>query len=87
MSTALITEQLPFETAAPLAPAVRATVSVIIPCYNEERFIGKALENLADQYAREDYELIVVDGMSDDRTREVVEQFQASHPGLFGQTP
>ena len=26
------------------------TVSVIIPCYNEERFIGKALEQLADQF-------------------------------------
>ena len=82
MSTALITQQLPFETAASLSPAVRASVSVIIPCYNEERFIGQALENLADQYACEDYELIVVDGMSDDRTREVVEEFQDSHPNL-----
>jgi glycosyltransferase involved in cell wall biosynthesis len=48
------------------------TVSVVIPCYNEERFIGKALENLAEQYPPEDYEIIVVDGMSLDQTRKVI---------------
>jgi len=61
---------------------VRATVSVVIPCYNEERFIGKALENLAEQYPPEDYEIIVVDGMSLDQTRKVVAEFQRSHPEL-----
>ena len=70
-----------------LAPAYlgwpgRATVSVIIPCYNEERFIGKALENLVDQYPAEDYEIVVVDGMSEDRTREVVAEFQLAHPNI-----
>jgi glycosyltransferase involved in cell wall biosynthesis len=55
---------------------------VIVPCYNEERFIGKALVNLAEQYSSEAYEIIVVDGMSNDRTREVVEEFQQSHPEL-----
>lgn len=60
----------------------RASVSVIIPCYNEERFIGKALENLANQYSSEDYEIVVVDGLSDDHTRKVVEEFQQSHPEL-----
>jgi succinoglycan biosynthesis protein ExoA len=66
---------------SPKLPA-RPGVSVIIPCYNEERFIGKALENLADQYAPEDYEIIVVDGMSVDRTREIIGEFQQSRPEL-----
>jgi cellulose synthase/poly-beta-1,6-N-acetylglucosamine synthase-like glycosyltransferase len=61
---------------------VWTSVSVIIPCYNEERFIGKALEYLADQYRPEDYEIVVVDGMSEDRTREVVADFQRSHAEL-----
>lgn len=56
------------------------SVSVIVPCYNEERFIRQTLENLVKQYPSESYEIIVVDGMSDDSTREVVEQFQNSHP-------
>jgi succinoglycan biosynthesis protein ExoA len=57
-------------------------ISVVIPCYNEARFIGKALNNLADQYDHKFYEIIVVDGMSDDKTREVITQFKESHPGL-----
>ncbi len=31
------------------------SVSVVIPCYNEERFIGKALAQLADQFESECY--------------------------------
>jgi glycosyltransferase involved in cell wall biosynthesis len=58
------------------------TVSVVIPCYNEERFIGKALEQLADQFEPDRYEIIVVDGMSDDGTRAVVNEFSVQHPGL-----
>jgi succinoglycan biosynthesis protein ExoA len=80
MSTAILTEHVSAPPATSPKFAARPSVSVIIPCYNEERFIGKALENLVDQYAAEDYEIVVVDGMSNDRTREVVEAFQVSHP-------
>ena len=55
------------------------TVSVVIPCYNEERFIGKVLENLAGQHPPEHYEIIVVDGMSTDGTRAAVTEFMRSH--------
>ncbi len=58
------------------------TVSVVIPCYNEERFIGKALEQLAGQFEADRYEIIVVDGLSDDGTRAVVEEFNKQHPEL-----
>lgn len=58
------------------------TVSVIIPCYNEERFIGKALEQLADQFESNRYEIIVVDGLSEDRSRAVVEEFRKERPDL-----
>ncbi len=58
------------------------TVSVVIPCYNEERFIGKVLENLAGQHPPERYEIIVVDGMSTDGTRAAVTEFMRSHPEM-----
>src|SRR5262249_39297686 len=58
------------------------TVSVIIPCYNEERFIGKALEQLAHQFEPDRYEIIVVDGASDDNSRTVIEDFRRSRPEL-----
>ena len=51
------------------------TVSVVIPCYNEERFIAKALDQLADQFPPDRYEIVVVDGRSEDGTRAVVEDF------------
>lgn len=63
-------------------PVSTETVSVVIPCLNEERFIGKALENLADQYDHERYEIIIVDGMSEDRTRGVIAEFCRRRPDV-----
>jgi glycosyltransferase involved in cell wall biosynthesis len=54
-------------------------VSVVIPCFNEERFIAKVLQNLASQYERERYEIVVVDGMSTDGTRKVIANFAAQN--------
>jgi glycosyltransferase involved in cell wall biosynthesis len=57
---------------------------VVIPCYNEERFIDKALLQLADQYDARCYEIIVVDGQSEDRTREVIAQFISEKSATLG---
>lgn len=49
-------------------------ISVVVPTYNEEQNIERCLESLADQTVpRETYEVIVVDGNSKDRTRELAE--------------
>ncbi|MDT5293291.1 MAG: hypothetical protein QOJ76_171 [Acidobacteriota bacterium] len=54
---------------------------MVVPCFNEERFIGEVLENLARQRSGgEQFEIIVVDGMSTDGTRRVVERFIETHP-------
>ena len=82
MSTSTFAEPIALNPMTSSMPAKRATVSVIIPCYNEERFIGKALENLADQYPADSYEIILVDGNSEDRTREVIAEFQKANPKL-----
>ena len=47
--------------------------SVIMPCYNEEKFIKKSIESLIDDYFLKNCEIIIVDGMSSDGTREVVQ--------------
>jgi glycosyltransferase involved in cell wall biosynthesis len=82
MSTAIYIESEALQSATLPELVEAVSVSVIVPCYNEERFIGKALANLAEQYWPENYEIIVVDGMSDDRTREVIEEFLQAHPDL-----
>jgi cellulose synthase/poly-beta-1,6-N-acetylglucosamine synthase-like glycosyltransferase len=70
------------ESVARLSNKSEDTVSVVIPCYNEERYIGKALEQLADQFAVDQYELVIVDGMSEDNTRGVIEDFKKKEPNL-----
>jgi succinoglycan biosynthesis protein ExoA len=62
--------------------AQKASVSVVIPCLNEERFIAAVLQNLANQYDHECYEIIVVDGESTDNTRQVIAEVAASNPEL-----
>ena len=52
-------------------------VSVIIPCRNEEKFIGKCLDSIISQdFPKENLEVLVVDGMSADKTREIVEKYK-----------
>src|SRR5215813_1051139 len=70
------------ERAAIVNSSDSVPVSVVIPCFNEERFIDKVLTNLAHQYRHDKYEVIVVDGMSQDRTREVIEKFTKANPSL-----
>lgn len=53
-------------------------VSVLVPVRNEERYIERCLYSIAAQeYPRERFEVIVIDGMSDDATRAVVGRFAA----------
>ena len=58
-------------------------VSVIMPVFNEERFIGRSLGAvLAQDYPADLMEILVCDGRSTDRTREIVEGMKARHGGL-----
>jgi glycosyltransferase involved in cell wall biosynthesis len=51
-------------------------VSIIISSRNEEKFIGKCLDSIVGQvYPKEKLELLVVDGMSRDKTREIVKEY------------
>ncbi len=51
-------------------------VSIIIPCRNEEKFLAKCLDSIiANDYPKDKLEILVVDGISEDRTREILEEY------------
>lgn len=53
---------------------VQPLVSVIMPAYNSEKYIGKSIESvLAQDYGK--FELIIVDDGSKDGTKSIVEQY------------
>lgn len=53
-------------------------VSIIIPTYNEAASIPAVLDRL--KHVRGDFEVLVADGSSTDRTREVVREIAATYP-------
>lgn len=56
-------------------------VSVIIPCRNEEQYIGLCLKSiLQNDFNQNDLEILIVDGMSEDRTREIVSNYSKKNP-------
>ena len=59
------------------------SVSIIIPCYNEQDTIRKLLEAVyAQTFPRADLEMVIADGMSTDGTRAEIAAFADAHPDL-----
>ncbi len=56
-------------------------VSVIIPCRNEARYIAACLDSIvSNDYPRNRLEVLVIDGMSDDGTRETIDEYSCRYP-------
>lgn len=81
----MTTQRQPRRSKAAGAPQPRAEaelpfVSVLVPVRNEAGFIGRCLQALAEQdYPRERYEVIVLDGESTDATEFEVQQAAERH--------
>lgn len=59
------------------------TVSIIVPCLNEERRVLFLLDAILSQtYPLGKVEIVISDGMSTDRTREVIAAFIQLHPEM-----
>ena len=58
-------------------------VSIIMPVFNEERFIAHTLSAaLGQDYPVDLVEVVVADGRSTDRTREIIRSMQTKHPNI-----
>lgn len=58
-------------------------LSVICPIYNEEKYIPQFLDSILQQdYPKDDLEILLVDGMSKDRTRAIISEYAEKYPCL-----
>ncbi len=58
-------------------------VSVAIVTYNHEKFIAKALDSVLMQKTNFDYELVIGEDCSTDRTRDILLDYQKRYPNKF----
>lgn len=59
-------------------------ISVIVPVYNEEKYIDECVRSMLSQdYPRDAMEWFFVDGESRDRTVELLEGYRRQYPGLI----
>ena len=56
-------------------------LTVICPIYNEEKYIANCIESVLEQdFPKDDLEALFVDGMSTDKTREIVRDYARQYP-------
>jgi len=77
--------EVPITAVMPEAEARRVRLSLIVPTYNESKNIAEMIRHLTELLEgplRGDYELIVVDDDSPDRTWEIARSLTAQYPAL-----
>lgn len=57
-------------------------VNIIIPVYNQEKYIGKCLETVINQ-TEKDIEAIVVDDKSKDKSLEIIKKYEEQYPNII----
>lgn len=59
-------------------------VSVVLACYNEAEILEASFEQIRDTLEQmgKPFEIVFVDDVSRDRTREIIRELVAAHPGL-----
>jgi glycosyltransferase involved in cell wall biosynthesis len=58
-------------------------VSVGMLVYNQEKYIGKAIESVLMQEVNFDYEIVIADDYSTDRTREIIIDYAKKYPQII----
>lgn len=55
-------------------------ISVLVPTYNHEKYIAKALDSILMQKTRYSMEVLVGEDASTDNTRKILEEYEKTHP-------
>jgi glycosyltransferase involved in cell wall biosynthesis len=62
-------------------------LSVMMITYNHEKFIAQAIESALEQKVNFDYELVIGEDCSTDRTRSVITDFKRRYSRNSGRVP
>jgi glycosyltransferase involved in cell wall biosynthesis len=62
-------------------------INIVVTAYNHEKYIAQCMESVLCQVGDFQMEVIVGDDASTDNTREILEGFQHSHPGVVSLLP
>jgi glycosyltransferase involved in cell wall biosynthesis len=62
----------------------RVTVTIVIPAYNHEKYVGEAIRSVLDQTFT-DFELIIINDGSPDHTEEEILKFKDGRIRYFSQ--
>ncbi|MBO6241712.1 MAG: glycosyltransferase [Butyrivibrio sp.] len=64
-----------------LKPIIKDRISVIVPCYNVEKYIGRCLDSIINQtVGLERLEIIAVNDCSTDHTIDILEKYEKKYP-------
>ena len=56
-------------------------ISIVVPLYNEEKYIAGCIDSILKQdYPKDDLEILLVDGMRTDKTRSIVNSYIEKYP-------
>jgi glycosyltransferase involved in cell wall biosynthesis len=58
-------------------------VSIISTTYNQEKYIRQTLESFVCQKTDFDFEVVIADDCSTDRTAEIIEEYEKKYPNIF----
>lgn len=63
-----------------MGPNTDCSISIIIPCYNSEKWIGRCLDSITakEKEIALDFEIIVINDCSNDETSVILEKYQAT---------
>ena len=57
-------------------------LSIIVPVYNVEKYLPQCLDSLVNQ-SIDDYEIILVNDGSPDKSQQIIDEYSARYPGLI----